>query len=218
MESNKKIYVGKDLKKLRQKIELSQEQMAEELGVSQSYYSSIESGKKPISQKMESLIVEKWPVHWIIATNKDEDKPKHYFGGIDRGYTEQPGAFDLAKEGGYLKMKLTADIQANHKEVFELYNALNELDFLSRTLANFLPVITLENIGNPSTYLKWKNGLANNHPLKLDYKTYQENVIGHLQSIKNHKSDIVKFRKQLLDFLSKMRPLDIDHEIILPQE
>ncbi|WP_149912725.1 helix-turn-helix domain-containing protein [Sphingobacterium cavernae] len=54
------MYVGKKLKELRVQLDMNQTQMADTLSVSQSYYSSIEKGKKPITNRLMNMIIEKF--------------------------------------------------------------------------------------------------------------------------------------------------------------
>ena len=59
---------------LRHILDLNQAQMAEELDVSQSYYSNIEGGKKPISPKLLGVITERWPAQWGSIADGDSNK------------------------------------------------------------------------------------------------------------------------------------------------
>lgn len=49
-------YTREDLKKVRKSLGLTQEEMAEKIGVSRSFYSKMEAGSKPISERSELLL------------------------------------------------------------------------------------------------------------------------------------------------------------------
>jgi transcriptional regulator with XRE-family HTH domain len=78
------MYVGKQLKKLRQGLDFSQEGFATAIGVSQSYYSSVERSKKPITNKILTTIAEKWGVKldWF---EKDFPSLSAYNMGVNNG-------------------------------------------------------------------------------------------------------------------------------------
>ncbi|HCW05805.1 MAG TPA: hypothetical protein DGG95_00375 [Cytophagales bacterium] len=84
------MYVGKKIKHLRSKLNFSQAEFAGEIGVSQAYYSGIESGKKKISKKLIEKITSKWnvsPKYFSEAT--DLTLPKELggkIGGVIGGY------------------------------------------------------------------------------------------------------------------------------------
>ena len=66
------MYVGKKIKHLRSKLNFSQAEFASAIGVSQAYYSGIESGKKKISKKLIEKIIAQWnisPKYFSEATN-----------------------------------------------------------------------------------------------------------------------------------------------------
>lgn len=67
------MYVGKKIKQLRVDLNLSQEEFAEKLNVSQSYFSAIERGKKQISNKMLSKVCD------VFGVNRS-----YFFGGGDQ--------------------------------------------------------------------------------------------------------------------------------------
>lgn len=84
------MYVGKKIKRLRQHLDLTQEEFSSLLEISRPYYSSIESGKKEISNKMLNIIKDKW--------------------GIDESYFEKENSDIEAQLVGVKKPKLVGDI------------------------------------------------------------------------------------------------------------
>lgn len=56
------MYVGKKIRQLRNKLDLTQNEFAIQLGISQAYYSDIERGKKPISGRILEKINKKWNI------------------------------------------------------------------------------------------------------------------------------------------------------------
>ena len=67
------MYVGKKLKQLRLSLELNQTEMSNALSLSQSYYSAVEAGKRKITQKMITNIIEKWNIdsNYFISNKQD---------------------------------------------------------------------------------------------------------------------------------------------------
>jgi len=67
--------IGKNLKIMRVKKDLSQAELAEALGVAQGHYSNIESGKRQLSLHLLAMICEKYGVNpaEIIADRDDGD-------------------------------------------------------------------------------------------------------------------------------------------------
>lgn len=96
------MYVGKKIKQLRQRLELTQEVFAQELQVSRPYYSSIESGKKEITLKMLATIKEKWGVPEYYFTTKDAELEDKLLGvsngGINGGNSEISDDTNASKE------------------------------------------------------------------------------------------------------------------------
>lgn len=84
------MYAGAQIKRIRQSLEFNQEEMANILGISQSYYSSIEKGKKPITDKLLQAYYDKLGV--II-----HKKSSYYDGGQ---VTNNYGGIDIDIHGG----------------------------------------------------------------------------------------------------------------------
>jgi transcriptional regulator with XRE-family HTH domain len=116
------MYAGKKLRKLRLSLDINQTEMAKSLGLSQSYYSAVEAGKRKITPKM----IEK-----ITATHK-----------VDGGYfTENNGGKKMGgKNGGYDVGELEdvvnnmADergLKGENKAIFAIFKLIENL-FIGR--------------------------------------------------------------------------------------
>lgn len=66
------MYVGKKLRLLRTALDLTQEAMANELGISRQHYLSVETGKKEISKNLLSKINHKWGVREVYFQGTGE--------------------------------------------------------------------------------------------------------------------------------------------------
>lgn len=83
------MYVGKKIRKLRLQLDLSQEEIAEQLGVSRSYYSAIEIGKRKITKKLLSKIKQLWNIDegYFSSENLQDDNEnlRGKYGGVFEG-------------------------------------------------------------------------------------------------------------------------------------
>jgi|GEM_PF-2084758 len=75
------MYAGKKLRQLRLKLDKSQDEMAVDLGVSRSYYSAIEIGKRKISKKMIDKIIEIYKIDGGYFSNEKEQNVSNNLGG-----------------------------------------------------------------------------------------------------------------------------------------
>lgn len=62
METKTSMYVGSKLRKLRLQLDITQKEMATSVGLSTSYFTAIEIGKRKITKKMIEKLVEKYKI------------------------------------------------------------------------------------------------------------------------------------------------------------
>jgi len=124
----------------------------------------------------------------------------------------------LSKLGTKYKKHLKNDINIHHRHLSEILKSLERITDLSEILNDFLPIITIENIEDVSIYEKLIKDLPANSPISAGYEIYKTKTIEYLKSLLPYKASIATFEKQLMDFLKKMKDLDKNNEIHLPEE
>lgn len=221
------MYAGSKLKKLRQELGLNQSQIANDLGLSQPYYSAIEGGKKKITLKVIKKIEQKWGAYqgWF-----DEIKSKHNsnkMGGKNGGYNGGAGESELnrlrqielrqvvaefekkidSKEyktaetiRNQVIIKYTAEIKEVVPVLKELWSTQSKLMlFINQFDKYILPEITEE------FYERLKSGETKEGILSAIDKT-----LAMLQMLPEH-------IKRITDYLDKaiieLSPLDVENQI-----
>lgn len=203
------IVLNERLKKIREHYGLTQIEMADKLKVTQGTVSDIERGRIGVSNKFAGKVFAAFDVNknWFYTGDGNmENKGKNFNSDAGKGLP-----IDHTNAGRLLKKKIELDIKNNHKELYQLFTALDSLEYLSEILNNFIPTIAIQG------HEKWDEKY-NNSPLKMSYNRFKNQILTHLQYVSHNSDDIVKFRKQLVEFLHKMKPLDRDGEIILDNE
>lgn len=94
------MYAGKKLRQLRLKLDINQTEMAKSLGLSQSYYSAVEAGKRKITPRMIEKISTKWKINEGYFSSQNTLYNDKKMGGSNGGDIE--GVInELAQEKGY---------------------------------------------------------------------------------------------------------------------
>jgi transcriptional regulator with XRE-family HTH domain len=216
------IILSNRIKDLRSHVGLSQEKFAERIGLSRSTLALIETDKSIPGYDTISNICAVFKVSPAYFFAEGDLKVEEFIDSskslISENTISDSNSFmavELAKKGKFIKRALETDLKANYPELYELYSALEDIDYLSHVLSNFLPTIVIENISDPATYNKWVDlgDLPGNHPLKTSSKKYIEQIIVHLKSVAKFQDQISMFSNQLKTFLNEMKPLDRDEEI-----
>lgn len=182
------MYGGKKIKALRLELELSQEEFANAIGVSQPYYSAIERGKKQITNKIIATIQEKFGKNreWLMGKSTEDTafNDRGSDGGLSGGLNENDELFYTK----FLK-KLQTDILSNNKLADTIYNASyeeNKVDFyykhpdkrLDRLLSATANAFE-EAFNNYATLVKVANYLgapdffAEKFSLNVDFQNYK---------------------------------------------
>jgi DNA-binding XRE family transcriptional regulator len=121
------MYVGKKIKALRVELGLMQEDFANELKISQSYYSSIERGKKKISDKLKSDIIKKYGLlndYFVGGENIIKGRVlKNNLGGKNVGGNEGVTENNSTDNGILKKYSFTeGNINENAPKIVEFIN------------------------------------------------------------------------------------------------
>jgi transcriptional regulator with XRE-family HTH domain len=177
------MYVGKRIKQLRHLLNLNQKEFSEALGVSQAYYSVIESGKKKISKKMLLIIKEKWPVGVDILEGKSIKTVGGILGGVDGGLNGTPDIFRLYK-----------DLEKERPDLIEMTNIFS--DFKRYFEASAL-------ISN--TYFIERESALNNIK-SINYSDYKKKAIKHLDTYLKYQKAMKPIAQALKQFIEKDFP------------
>lgn len=227
------MYAGRILKKLRQDLGFNQDDMALQIGVSQSYYSSIERGKKQISKKLMEKIIRKWNLSSsFFETEKGGVSEKNiggFNGGILGGYeSSNNDVADLDEwnlhrsinAGGndpHTKIPFYLSRHISKKLILDIINRKDEisnLDNYKTTISAFQYII--ENID--FYYFKPVNE-AQNEMYKFydgknfDYEGYYNSVISELQKLLKFKPAFDKLATAINEFYEEMKDID-EHNIV----
>lgn len=128
------MYAGKKLRALRLQLDKNQDDMAETLGLSRSYYAAVEIGKRPITQKMIEKIEKSLNVsEGYFKDKKDENEGKKVRGlseGVSEGVHENINLLEVTEN----------ERQTRRFSPYFFYNHLTvkDLDFeLSLEIENY---------------------------------------------------------------------------------
>lgn len=204
------MYAGKKLKSLRQTLDINQEDFAKAIGLSQPYYSAVESGKKPISKKMIDKIYQNWKGvagYFEDGYNSELDTALKgvELGGIiggdknspmfNRSYEENEIAFYL----NHTEQRLDGILAVAFDEFKDIFTALNKL------------IIFSEQMGAPE-FIKEKYQ-------SYDFKKYNEEMEEEIEEelgiikdskvlkcvkITRYKSDIEHFTRSTISLINYM--------------
>ncbi|HEK20677.1 helix-turn-helix domain-containing protein [Mucilaginibacter sp.] len=208
------MYGGKKLRQLRQHLGLNQDEFATELKISQPYYSAIESGKKPITNKILDQLRVKWQIkkeYFAADNNKFASEIMGVenggnIGGIDGGnrFLESIKK-SLIKQSPRMEFvyKATEDLKSSNPELMELRYNVSSLAAL---------LIDAENI-----YITYLQG-AISDDIKADtYKEYKAKLTDHLSNFTKYSKAINPFISCLKAFILEFHNFDkskvIEHTI-----
>jgi transcriptional regulator with XRE-family HTH domain len=184
------MYGGKKLKQLRQYLGLGQQEVATILNVSQPYYSAIERGKKPITNKLLEEISLKFEIdkeYFSSSTLKPIQeykgvRTKEYIGGNSGGLNSEAKNNQVPFYTGYFEEN-KIDFYYRHPE-----NSLNKLlsvaiDELKSSYNDYHKLINISiNFGQPD-FMKEKFNE------KQDFKGYKKQLDADLLEDHNHITD-----------------------------
>lgn len=111
------MYAGKKLRQLRLQLDVNQEQMADSIGLSRSYYSAVELGKRKITPKMIEKIKNKWKIDEGYFFNKKNEIGENNMRGKNEGVDEGVINQEAEKKG----------LGGNNKDVFAVYKLVEKL-------------------------------------------------------------------------------------------
>ena len=195
---------NEQIKKVRESLKLSQAEMAEKFGITQSYYSAMERGAKDIPASIIDKLINTLGVssQWFYSSIGTIFKQNSKIGVLRKKAFES----ELSKEDQTLMIAM--------RELPELVEMLGK--FLSNN-------IDIENIDHYSSIgAVWHVGKKTPIPYEHDKNTFTEayemNMNAYLHHLKKYSKSIIDFRSNIIDFLKKVKPLDQENEIKLPKE
>ena len=225
------MYIGKKLKMLRLSNNLTQEQLSDSLKVSQSYYSSIEKGKKPVSEKLLNMLLEIFKLdktYFEGANEQEHDLNEVTFTrgkkeGVSEGVTlnsvsnklgvnySLPPMPDIESEldkktfESSLEMikMLTIDFATSNDELSQLYRDISALNRFERVLEN-LDFYYFDKI----TTQEWSaSHYVTSH--SIDYQSYKDSVFDELKNLEEFAKPVRKLVESIRTFYIEIA--DIDH-------
>lgn len=207
------MYAGKKLRQLRQGLDLTQTEFAEALGLSQSYYSSVEAGKRKITPKMIEKINAKWKVDQGYFKKITESQEEEYFTQLFQILPEETkmkhfGNFVLSKGGPNLiyMQKFSEDLKHESPELAELLYLLSELSTFS---------IDLEKIS--TTYIE--PVFSKKEINAKNYSDYKKKNINHLGKFLHFKEVVKPVVVALRKFIEEdFPPLDAKGVLLAEEE
>lgn len=202
------MYGGKKLRQLRQLLDLNQDEFAVELGISQPYYSAIESGKKKLTNKLLEQIKIKWNVDRsyfenpnISATEYLIDKRGDKLGGM-LGVRQEIRALGVSFDKNFL-YKATLDLAISHPELSKLHYDISDLSALLADIENIF--------SNYLDYFSLNEGIK-----AASYSDYKQKLINQLREYEKYEAAIsplvAALRKFILQFMEYDTKRVIDHD------
>ena len=150
--------------------------------------------------------------------------PSWFYSSIGNIFSQPNEVISQTIKKGTLKTKrMESELSKEDPENFQLYNALVELPDLAKMFQHVVNIIDLENVAVFSSVGQvWIPDVAgvskNNQPGKLDFEIYKDNIGAFLHHLSDYRTDIVDFNRQLKSFLNKIRPLDKDDVVWIPDQ
>lgn len=208
------MYISKKLKQLRLSLSYKQEEMAEALGVSQSYYSSIERGKKQASKILLTKINNKWNIDLDYFEGKNVDlneiiQDKIVGGNVGDnmwGYNGNSTSSRKEKLIYALGEKMLDSIRKDNPELFKIREDMLYLPAFSYALEE-----VFENLFQPKLY----SNLYFNEVLHKDYSNFKSQIISDLEDLKPYGRAFSDLSIAIKNFYKNMKDAgsNIDFEI-----
>ena len=207
------------LKELRKHLSLNQKQMAEILGVKQSYYSEVENGNRPVTGKLvENLSSQKSVSADWLYTGKGE-----MFTGERSGINEDNETFVLATKidnkdvyelllnkaskkkdkSEYYLLKVIRDIQ---QERPDLYSAM-KMEIYFNTNVEILYDISENYFQNKTTKNK-------DLPIIPDYDAFKSEMIKQKEELLQYQDILKPFVSAAKRFIKAFEKFDVDKSIL----
>ncbi len=202
------------LKNIRLSLEISQKDMAEKVGVKPSYYSDVENGRRPLTNKFITKITDKFP------------ELKDLFDSKSEFYSKLNSLVESAK-ARYEKissLRKETFLETLKKDDRDLINAMQDLPELVNQLKAFIEMYDLDTLESLSSIgAAWAPGENANDVEKVgklfNKGAYEENMKNYINSLSKHKISFINLRSEIWYFLdvAKHRGLDKYNEIKLPK-
>src|ERR1700722_9042378 len=179
--------INERLLEVRKYYKLTQKEMAELLGVQRTYYSELENGSRPISQKIIRTLSETKGISpdWL---EKDI--------GVMHIGIPIPSFDKLVNK----VRRFADDLRNTNEPLFNTYCDLDVIKFLVYSLNAFLQ--TIELYGTEELIRFRKQNLPETRPLISGYDEFYETMINRLDGFLQFSNDIEKFKDQLQEFMS----------------
>lgn len=180
------MYAGKKLRLLREKIGLNQIEFANSVGLSQSYYSAVEAGKRKITPKMIEKIESRWKLKGYFSDENMGGRNEDMVRGIDPRMALKQA---IRSNSGYWIL-FNDELKHERPELAELITHLAQISRFSLELPEvdkvyFKPILDKLDLLTENSYSDYKK-----QAVKL-----LEKSLPYLQEIK----PVVEILKRLID-------------------
>lgn len=210
-----KMYAGKKLRQLRLQLELNQTEMAKSLGLSQSYYSAVEAGKRKITSKMIEKITIKWKINEGYFGNIDSANSDKKMRGKNEGMLEGVRQIERLSEAD-----LTQRIRFIDKEIIkkleEIKSGYPDLHILNKEIYNLYQFKEfIDHYADEFFGKYWENELPDiiGNYKDFDFEKWKLEKIRTLIGLSHFKPAFDKMHLAILEFYESIAPYDKENVI-----
>ncbi len=226
--SNKNIPIGDKFREVRRSMHLTQEEFANKLDIGQSYYSSIETGKKqPTTQLIDKLISLGVSPLWIFeGVGNDIDNSNHagnnsllcifkeqlkmYFNGLDL----QPTDYEYNQIKIYEQFDTSCITKLIYNACNELEQVYNSYIKLTETIHFFgNPKFLLEKFKKTPPYTDMIQQITEEHEEDMKDIGIKENKLSQilfLLNIKSSREHWIRAIEQCVDYIYMYKKMIVD--------
>jgi transcriptional regulator with XRE-family HTH domain len=216
------------LRKLRNRLGISQKEMSESLIVRQSYFSDIENSRRTLTNKFIAKLQKEYNVSkdWLytglgnmlttdtsISKDNSEDEDFKITSEIEV-VDKQRFESELSNEDKELLKALT-ELPGYSKMLYRFFKAqdsIRQIELLSSIGADYSPMTEIR-FNELKKMYKGKRDIDNEH-----YELYKKNMLNYFRIITKYKKTIIDFRKKLITFLGEMQKIDQNKIIWIPKD
>jgi transcriptional regulator with XRE-family HTH domain len=210
-----KMYAGKKLRQLRLQLELNQTEMANSLGLSQSYYSAVEAGKRKITAKMIEKVTAKWKINDGYFSNNEPVTFDKIMRGNNEGVREGVKQIERLSEAD-----LTQRIRFIDKEIIkkleEIKSSYPDLHILNKEIYNLYQFKEfIDHYADEFFGKYWENELPDitENYKDFDFEKWKLKKIKTLIGLSHFKPAFDKMHLAILEFYESIAPYDKENVI-----
>lgn len=209
------MYAGKKLRQLRLQLDVNQEEMADSIGLSRSYYSAIELGKRKITPKMIEKIKNRWKIDegYFIEkkTQKNTQKMRGIIEGVNEGLNKfaKLDATELVRRSNIISEKLQQVIEQIKSENPELNKLNNDIALLydfQEFISNYMDVYIED-------YWSLERPMLEDNPEQFNYEQYKQKKVKILKKYLPLKPAMDEMSTAIVNFLKALKQIPTKHKV-----